>query len=168
MEEVKINLGSGMINKEGYLNCDIRPYKGVKHVFDVGKDKFPFEDNSVSEIIASHLLEHLEVNQLFNCLDECWRILKPEGILIVDVPKGDTPAYYAHPDHKMQFIEDTFAFFQVPSGGIDGHGYLNHFWHIGVTLVAPQIIQAKMYPNKYGNTNYPYVKITRSDGEEIK
>jgi len=105
---VKLNLGCGNDYRRGYLNCDSS--KRVK------KDKFldlekslPFEDDSVEEILANHVLEHV---QNFNKLViEMHRILKKGALLKVRVP------FYAHfgafmdPTHKRFFTPFTFDYF---------------------------------------------------------
>lgn len=159
---MKINLGGGMKKMEGWVNVDIRPFPQVDYVLDIGKDKLPFEDNSVYEIFADNVYEHLTPDQLFFSIEECFRVLKPKGFLTVAVPKAGTKAFYIHPDHKIQFIEDTFGFFQVPDNPRhkDPHGYLKGFWN--VTIIDqpnPEAVWVKMYPNKPGG-EYPYVEVT--------
>ena len=49
----------------------------------------PFPDNSVDMIYSSHLLEHFSYPEpLTNLLNECRRILKPEGIFSACVPNA--------------------------------------------------------------------------------
>ena len=165
---VKVNIGCGYRNPEGWIGVDIRKFDGVDIICDVGKDKFPFDDNSVDEIVASELFEHFNVDQLFHCLDECWRTLKPSGTLQVIVPKAGTGAWYAHPDHKMHFIEDSFAFYQVPLNGIDMHGYLTHFWYVSVKKEGEDFISAVFSPNKENNPNFPYVPVRMATRKDVK
>ncbi len=161
---INVDLGCGMKKPgsnaaEKWIGVDIRQFDGVDYVLDVGKDRLPFEDDSVNIIRASHLLEHLYSEQLFFCVDECWRVLKPAGEFQISVPKWGTKAWLVHPDHKMHFVEDTFGFFQVPSGGMDPHGYLKGFWHVSVQKSSnPEAIDVVMYPNKPGG-RFEYVQI---------
>ncbi|MHA1360873.1 MAG: class I SAM-dependent methyltransferase [Candidatus Helarchaeota archaeon] len=155
MKEICLDLGAGMrVNQsntaEKWIGIDIRPFEGCI-TLDVGKDKFPFEDNSVKKIRAVHLLEHLYPEQLFHCVDECWRILKPMGHFEISVPMAGTRAFYVHPDHKIQFTKDTFSFFQVPVDGKDPHGYLKGFWHVeNLKSSNPEVVSVIMWPNKPG------------------
>ena len=63
-----------------------------------------------STVYASHLLEHLEDYQ--TALTNWWRILKPDGHLIVVVPHRDLyekkpqPPSRWNPDHKWFFLPD--------------------------------------------------------------
>jgi len=46
----------------------------------------PFDDNTYDVVYHSHFLEHLDRQAAFSCLRECYRVLKPGGILRVVVP----------------------------------------------------------------------------------
>lgn len=82
---MKINIGAGDTNHEGFLNCDYSDLFNPDYIFDLEKDTFPFEDNSVDEVIASHVLEHLGEGY-FHCLKELYRICKNDAIIHVKVP----------------------------------------------------------------------------------
>lgn len=158
-KKIWVDLGCGKRKPEGYIGIDIRKFKGVDHVLDLGKEPMPFGDNFVDVLRALHLFEHFYPHELFYCIEECWRVLKPKGRIHIEVPKAGTMAYYMHPDHKIQFVENTFSFFQVPAGGIDPHGYLKHFWHVSV-LESPhdEHVLVDMYPNK-PNGRFDYKEI---------
>ena len=156
---MKVELGCGMKKPEGYIGVDIRYFDGVDYVLDLGKDRLPFDDNSIDEFRAQHLFEHFTSDGLFWCIEECWRCLKPSGQLYISVPKSGTSSWYLHPDHKLHFRKNTFSFFQVPAGGNDPHGYLTHFWHVSILKAWKQEIRVMMYPNKEGNPKYPYQEV---------
>lgn len=163
---IYLDLGSGFKKhpsspNETWVGIDIRSFPETNHILDLGKDRLPFADNSISGIQAIHLFEHFYPEQLFHCIDECFRVLKPTGKLHIEVPKAGTPAYYIHPDHKLQFVEDTFGFFQVPGDAEhrDPHGYLKGFWHVNIIPQEfDQHIHVDMYPNK-PEGRYDYVKV---------
>jgi len=167
-KEICIDLGSGMRTmkdngSEKWYGVDIRKFEGIYYVLDIGKEKLPFKDNSVKFIRSIHLFEHLYPEQLFFSVDECWRVLKPKGCLHIEVPKAGTMAYYIHPDHKIQFVENTFGFWQVPANGKDPHGYLTKFWHVSVLKNGnPENITVEMYPNK-PHGRFPFKRIIPID-----
>ena len=70
-----IELGSGIERKAGYIGIDAIDY-GQEYVRDVEKG-LPFDDCSVDNIFAQHLLEHIR-DTLF-LMEDCWRVLKPGG-----------------------------------------------------------------------------------------
>ena len=164
-KKIRVELGCGMRKPVDTFGIDIRDYKSVDLVANVGKESMQFPDDSVEEIRSIHLFEHMYPDELFYCIEECWRIPTPSGTLHVEVPLAGTLAYYIHPDHKIQFVQDTFGFFQVPAGGIDPHGYLKVFWHVGIRHNSnPENITAQLHPNKPGG-KFEYVEVTRRDNE---
>lgn len=74
---MKFNLGCGNNIKKGYINLD-------KRQLDLNKYPYPIDDESADEIYLSHVLEHLE--DMYKCIEECYRILKKDGKLIIKVP----------------------------------------------------------------------------------
>lgn len=159
--EIRVDIGCGLKKPEGFIGIDVRDFPGVDYVMNVGKEKLPFKDNSVDVITSIHVFEHFYPEELFFCIEECFRVLKPTGFLHIEVPKAGTRAYYIHPDHKLQFTEDTFGFFQVPGNEEhrDPHGYLTGFWHIQMLLNDnPEAISVNLFPNKQGG-RYPFVKV---------
>ena len=61
-ERLRLNLGCGHVQLEGYLNVDRRALPGVDIVAEV--DELPFEQGEVDEIFSAHLLEHFPQEQL--------------------------------------------------------------------------------------------------------
>jgi SAM-dependent methyltransferase len=109
----KLHLGCGSKTPQGWLNLDgswnawlanyplirrfLKAFRIVpQNLFDApwGKNIFihdvrkplPFPNNSFSAIYASHLLEHLHLEEAKALLKECYRTLEPGGILRMVVP----------------------------------------------------------------------------------
>ena len=80
--EIKLNLGSGTELLEGFINVDFAGNPEVKH--DLNNYPYPFKDNSVDYILASHIIEHLDVPLMF--LRECRRILKKGSLILIKTP----------------------------------------------------------------------------------
>jgi len=78
ISKVKLNLGSGECPIGGFVNIDRK----------TGQEAYPlnYEDNSVDEIRASHILEHFGVNETNSVLRNWVSKLRPGGILKVAVP----------------------------------------------------------------------------------
>jgi FkbM family methyltransferase len=82
-KNIKLNLGSGGVSYPGYLSVDL--YDKRAHVpMDI--TKLDFDENSVSEILASHVFEHLNPYHALNILSDWLVILKPGGKLIMEMP----------------------------------------------------------------------------------
>jgi len=81
---MKLHLGCGPRYIPGFVHIDAQP---APHVNIVGPvEKLPMDDNTVSLIYASHVLEHFARNQYESVLREWFRVLEPDGILRLSVP----------------------------------------------------------------------------------
>jgi hypothetical protein len=80
---IRLNLGSGGIEYPGYLSVDLHDRR-ASIIMDVTKLDFP--DNSVNEMMASHLFEHISPFKALDTLKDWLRILKPGGKLIMEMP----------------------------------------------------------------------------------
>ncbi|MBF0554506.1 MAG: glycosyltransferase [Nitrospirae bacterium] len=83
---IKLNLACGDDYREDYINVDFFPKPGAKidSAFDV--KIIPYEDNSVDEVRASHIIEHFDFHEIPKILEEWYRVLKPGGKLFIETP----------------------------------------------------------------------------------
>jgi len=105
----KINLGAGADIKKDFINHDIVALKNIDSVHDLNKYPWPWADNSIDEVLASDVLEHL--NDFITPMEEIYRILKPGGKTIIKVPYWNSSSASIDPTHKRGFHELTFSFF---------------------------------------------------------
>ena len=82
---MKLHIGCGKKYIPGYKHLDVINFDHVDFVCDTRKLTI-IEDNSVSEIYACHILEHVERNEVVSVLREWNRVLKVGGVLRVAVP----------------------------------------------------------------------------------
>lgn len=112
---IKLNIGSGRQVIAGFKNIDIKQIQTtqgknlVDFVMDVSKQKLPFLDNTVDEIICDNTLEHLD--DMIFAMNEMHRVLKVDGILRGGVPMCNTVVHWKDPTHKRCFIKETFSYF---------------------------------------------------------
>jgi len=112
----KLNLGCGPVHAAGWINIDgsnraylashlnqidcllvkfglIPPTEFCKSTkYHNLFKRLPYPDNSVACIYAGELWEHFEYEDASNLTKECYRILRPKGVLRVRVP--DSPAFW--------------------------------------------------------------------------
>jgi len=81
---IKLNLGCGDEMKSGYINIDKYVDKADLRI-DVCNLK-RFEDKTVSEIFASHILQHIPRNLTKDAIREWHRVLKDSGVIKIRVP----------------------------------------------------------------------------------
>lgn len=82
----KLNLGCGDVKKEGYLNIDL--YGSPDLIHDISQP-LPFEDNSIDEIYASHVVEHLSRDEWKRAKKDWVRVLKNGGKIEIICPEID-------------------------------------------------------------------------------
>jgi ubiquinone/menaquinone biosynthesis C-methylase UbiE len=109
---VKLNLGCGRHIKEGWVNVDCVEQPGVDVVVNFDESKMPFEDNSVEEFLASHLIEHLSNPLSF--MQELHRIAKPEATAIIRCPYGSSDDAFTDPTHVRPYFLGSFGYFSQP------------------------------------------------------
>ncbi|MFC2133513.1 methyltransferase domain-containing protein [Bacteroidota bacterium] len=110
---MKLNIGCGRNILEGYENLDIVDYGG-NTICDLNSFPYPFEENSFDEILASHILEHLD--NFHNCITELYRIARPGAIIKVYAPFFLNTKFFGDPDHKIPFSIRTFDNYEFIGG----------------------------------------------------
>ena len=83
---VKLNLGCGLDKRIGYINIDVREEVNPDLVWDLRYVPLPFPDNSAEEIIAKDVIEHVPWRKVRALLRDLYRILKPCGVIYIQVP----------------------------------------------------------------------------------
>lgn len=85
--KVRFNLGSGTVNKKGYINIDLNTESDFKcdarNLSPVIK-----KYGQADEISADHLLEHMGIGELIGVMRHWLRCLKPNGVLKIVCPDG--------------------------------------------------------------------------------
>lgn len=116
---MKIQFGCGSNRLEGWKNHDA----------DVNVTKrLPYGDAVAEVVFAEHLCEHISAPECLRFFDECFRILKPGGVLRICVPILDRITDDAHKrdlvlGHGHQVIMNF--------------GVLSHLMHLaGFNLIA--------------------------------
>ena len=80
-----INLGCGKSFHPDWINFDCSPVHPSIVRWDV-RSGIPEDDTSCEAVYASHIVEHLRRSEAGDLMRECYRILKPGGIIRVVVP----------------------------------------------------------------------------------
>jgi len=107
-EPLKLNLGAGYTYIPGFVNVDISPIAEV--TVELGREKLPFEDNSVDVIFSYQTLEHVE--NYLAAMADIYRVLKHGGRFLVGLPYVTLTEYHlVNPYHLHNFNEHSFAFF---------------------------------------------------------
>lgn len=84
----------------------------VNAAWDLNKRPWPWGDDSIWLVVAQSVLEHLELT-LIESLNECWRILRPDGELHLKLPLWDSPNSYTDPTHRLVVAPGVLRYFDA-------------------------------------------------------
>ena len=98
---MKLNLGSGSKILEGYTNVDKYDYYKPDIVHDLENFPYPFEDNSIDEILLSHVLEHIGQSPdiFLKIIKELYRICHDDSLIKIIVPHPRHDDFISDPTH---------------------------------------------------------------------
>ena len=80
-----INIGCGDVFHPAWINLDVLPVSAGVRRLDARRP-LPFADGTVDAVYHSHVLEHLTSEEAELFLRECFRVLRPGGVVRVVVP----------------------------------------------------------------------------------
>lgn len=107
-----VDLGCGGVKQHSdNVGLDVRPGPAVDIVADLMAG-VPFRDESVDQIFAVHVLEHLA--DYLPLLAECHRVLRPGGVLHVLAPWWRHVNAVADPTHVRLLDVQTFKYLCRP------------------------------------------------------
>lgn len=89
-EPIRLHLG-GRERRDGWTIVNIAPGPNVDIVGDVA-NLSAFRHASIAEVYASHVFEHLSMNQIAPALQGVFRVLEPDGLFRIAVPNLETLA----------------------------------------------------------------------------
>lgn len=127
LPKLKLHLACGLDYHPDYINVDLYPMEQGKYDAQFDVKTLPYDDNTVDEIKAFHVIEHFDFWEASVTLKEWHRVLKPGGRLWLETPDFYTTCesfiqgsyewqvllyghFFAHPwvpgqTHKFLFTE---------------------------------------------------------------
>jgi hypothetical protein len=98
---LKLNLGCGHNKIDGYVNVDAALACQPDVVFDLETTPWPWQDNSVSEVVLMHALEHMgaTANAFLGIMQELYRICAANAIIRINVPHPRHDNFIGDPTH---------------------------------------------------------------------
>lgn len=115
---IKLDIGSGRAKLPGYITVDNDEKVGADICADILdlNDQMMLkhkaeQDQPVDEIRAFHILEHLDPTKKVQVMRFFHELLKPGGILDIEVPIAGTPQFWQDPTHISGWVRETFWYF---------------------------------------------------------
>ncbi len=109
-ELLKLDIGAGQNKQVGFTGVDIAPTSDIQA--DLFKFPWPFENESASEIFASHFFEHVPQQLRGKFMDEVWRVLVAGGKATFITPYWSSMRAVQDPTHMWPPIcEASYLYF---------------------------------------------------------
>ncbi|MFZ4431577.1 MAG: methyltransferase domain-containing protein [Microthrixaceae bacterium] len=108
MGALTLHLGCGPVPMPNAVNVDKIAIGGVDVVHDLDVTPWPFDAGQFQEVKAQHLFEHVADPVAF--MAECWRVLRPGGLLLLRVPHYQSEQAYTDPTHVRFCTLHTFDY----------------------------------------------------------
>ena len=107
---MKLNIGGGDRRYDGFVNIDYDQNCKPDYCFDMEKERWPFEDNSVDSVIAHHVLEHLGEGY-FHVMQELYRVCEHGATIDIVVPHFRHDTFIHDPTHRRPITVDGMLLF---------------------------------------------------------
>ena len=103
---LKLNLGCSDRHLADHVNVDrVQPADVIADL----SERWPWEDNSVEEIVAHDIIEHLP-NKILT-MNEAYRVLRHGGMLRIVVPTTDGPGAWMDPTHCSYWHRNSMWYY---------------------------------------------------------
>lgn len=90
-------------------------------------------DNSVGAVTSMHLVEHISFNDLIALFDECLRVMKPGGLVMLETPNPENITvgscnFYMDPTHRNPIPPELLRYVAEARGFVDAqiHRLVEH------------------------------------------
>jgi len=110
-QKLRLDVGCGFNKQKGFTGMDKRKVDGVDIVHDAEVFPWPLPDCSCAVVVMSHLVEHIKPWLQIDLMNECWRVLVPDGLLMIATPYATSFGYYQDPTHISPWNEATPTYF---------------------------------------------------------
>jgi len=164
-DKLRLNLGGGNVRYSNCINLELEPHKDVDADIygDVTKGLLFIENGIFSEVLMIHVIEHIQRKFHGRVLGEIWRILKPNGRLIMGYPDAI--------ENMKRFIDNKYGGrWRLYHNCIFGRQARNGDFH--VTAIERQDITDRLISAGFVDINYMQnsinVTIIAHKGEALK
>ncbi len=159
MSGLRLNLGCGMNRVDGYLNVDRYGEPDVRHDLEVFP--WPWPDDSVSEILLIHVLEHLgrDATVYLEIWKELYRVCQDGATILIVVPHHRHEYFFNDPTHVRAVTAEGITLFSQR---------LNRHWiatgisnsplaiYLGIDF---ELIELKLKPTELWHQFYPELPV---------
>ena len=117
---IKLDVGGGHNVQSGYLCMDKRNLPRVEVNHDIEVTPYPFPKECCMVILVSHGIHRVQPNRVIDVMNEFWRIIKPEGQLILTMPYAGTQGFWQDPTAYHTWNEISAYYFDPLPAALGG------------------------------------------------
>ena len=110
-QQVWLDVGCGDNKQPDCVGMDRRKRSGVDVVHDAEDLPWPFKKDTFNRVILSHVMEHLNPKLHVEIMDEIWRVMKHQGIVMLAMPYPGSQGHWQDPTHIKPWNETTPRYF---------------------------------------------------------
>ncbi|MBF0369039.1 MAG: hypothetical protein HQL52_06240 [Magnetococcales bacterium] len=112
---IRLNLGCGERRLPGFINVD--KYGSPDLLHDLESTPWPWEDDSVVEVAAHHVLEHLGATTelYFAIIQELYRVCASQALIDIRLPHPRHDDFINDPSHVRAITGDGLMLFSKAS-----------------------------------------------------
>ena len=150
-----LDLGCGENKVPNSIGLDNVQLPGVDVEHDLLNFPYPFENESIDKIYLRHVIEHFAIENINFIMNECNRILKNDGLLVITVPHVFSISAFIDPTHRSFFTFGSGYFWDENSS----KAYYKEFqmkWKLIKTVCRVNWFDWKSYQLKKLNNCFSY------------
>jgi predicted SAM-dependent methyltransferase len=110
-QKLRLDIGCGFNKQKGFTGLDKRALPGVDIVHDIEVFPWPLPDACCAVIIMAHIVEHIKPWLQIDMMNEAWRVMENDGLLMISTPYGSSFKYVQDPTHCAPWNEATPTYF---------------------------------------------------------
>ena len=155
-KHIKLNVGSGGVEVPGYISVDKYDTR-ANIIMDVLELELP--ENSVEEILASHLFEHINPYNAVDLLKKWLKILKPGGKLIMEVPDIEALCrdfVTANKQGRYGILNCIYGAVNTKEGGAPSEITSPHLWGWYPEIMGDHLMSAGFTHIVFGPEQIPH------------
>jgi ubiquinone/menaquinone biosynthesis C-methylase UbiE len=120
---LSLDLGCGPVDKklQGFFGVDNDTSLMPDIVCDLDNQPLPLPDNSVRQVYACYILEHL--TKVMDLMQEIWRVCVPGAIVVIIVPHYAWDGQHKDPTHKTTFSPQSWEYWDARHGAVPHYGF---------------------------------------------
>ena len=150
-----LDLGCGENKVPNSIGLDNVQLPGVDVEHDLLDFPYPFDNESIDKIYLRHVIEHFAIENINFIMNECNRILKNDGLLVITVPHVFSISAFIDPTHRSFFTFGSGYFWDENSS----KAYYKEFqmkWKLIKTVCRVNWFDWKSYQLKKLNNGFSY------------